>query len=147
MSWLGRILHNGCERTTTLGRAVKGLGIGTLVGTGLVTVVSAFVMGPLAIFAAIVAFFIWGFGLFVVATPGWVLLNWLGARCQPAAVMYGFGLTFVAVLAYVWLEDTIGFEPDHLTGTLLGAGLLATAGGIVGWVVAKVAYTPPVQEA
>ena len=147
MSWLGQIFHNGCERTTTVGRAAMGLAIGTLVGTGLVTVVSVFTMGPLAIFAAIVSFFVWAFGLLVIATPGWVLLNWLGARCQPAAVMYGFGLTFATVLAYDWNQAPTSLEPDRLTATLLGAGLVAAGGGIVGWVVAKVAYSPPVLEA
>ena len=140
MTWLGRILHSGCERTTTLGRAAKGLAVGTLVGTGLVTVVAAFVMGPLAIVAAVVAFFVWGFGLFVIATPGWALLYWLGARCQPAAVMYGFGLTFATVLAYLLVDAPCPPEPDHLTNSLMMAVAVGLAGAIVGWVVAKVAF-------
>ena len=143
MSWLGQIFHNGCERTTTVERAVTGLVMGALVGAGLVTVFSIFVLGPLAIFAGILSFFVWGFGLFAIATPGWWVLYRLGARCQTAAVIYGGGLSFLTVGAWVWIPGLIyGADFSVMTKILPFAGVMGLAGAIVGWVVAKVAYEP-----
>lgn len=145
---LGWIFHTGCERTTTSGRAAMGLTAGALVGAMLVTL-AIFIpslttnMGLVTLaglFVFPIAFGSWGVGL-LLSLPGWWLLHRLGARCQTAAVLYGFGFTFVVLLAM----GTEGFRDTPPNGWVLAlgwAGIMAVAGAVVGWVVAKVAYEP-----
>lgn len=151
MTWLGRIFHQGCERTTTVGRAAKGLAIGTLLGGGLTVLawwsaVAVFDgLGGMGMIVAIVAsplvLIVWAIGLFVVAAPGWAALHTLGARCQQAAMIYGGSLTLGAALAYLWWDGT---HLDRLIA-LPTTCVFGPIGIAVGWVVAKVAYEPAPQ--
>jgi hypothetical protein len=147
MTWLGQIFHHGCERQTTVDRAVKGLAIGALTGAAIVSLF-ALPLGPLAIFVFVFAFVIWVAGLFLVAAPGWWMLHRLGARCQQAAMIYGGGLTFFVVSAWVWIPGLIyGAAMSQMMQILPFAGLMTIPGIIVGWVVANVAYSPPATAA
>ena len=149
MTLLGRIFHTGCERTTTKGRAAKGLAVGTLLGGGLTSLAWASAvavfdgLGGIGIVVAIVAtpvvLIVWAVGLFLIGAPGWAVLHALGARCQQAAMIYGGGLTLTVLLAFLFWDSA------HVDRSVALAAIcvLGPVGVAVGWVVAKIAYAPP----
>lgn len=143
----GRILHQRCERETTLGRAAFGLLGGAATGGVLTSLLHAAVgvaggIGGAAITWSVrvfaISFLVWLIGLVVIASPGWWALHRLGARSQDAAMIYGGGLTFV-VLAMLSVG---GANPAGLTG----AAIMAGVGVAVGWLVARLAYGRPAQN-
>lgn len=104
---------------------------------------------------------IWGLGL-LFAIPGWLLLHRWGVRSRLVAAGYGALLTFVVVLAVLTggfdlippapgssFSASVGDVPTVIENRLTAQGwinaahdaaMVAIAGAMVGWVVARVAY-------
>lgn len=145
MTVLGRIFHQGCERTTSGGPAAGGLVVGAAVGaaaTLVILVIPSLMSGGVVMLITSVVMFpalftVWLVGA-ALAAPGWFVLHKLGARCQQAAMIYGAALTSLATVAGLRLLSGEFYPWQHFAMTVAA---MALVGALVGWIVAKIAYT------
>lgn len=77
---------------------------------------------------------IWGVGLIFVGCPIWALLERLGTRGPLTAALSG--VVAVYAVGLLWFPSSI----EDAVGP--GRTLLAISGGMVGWVIERVAYRP-----
>jgi hypothetical protein len=90
---------------------------------------------------ALYVFGFWGFGLLAVGVPAWLLLHWFSARTCAVAVGASVPLTFVGMLLLDRYLDVT--DPVRL---LAHAGLVAVIGGLVGYVIWRLAYGTPTKR-
>ena len=87
---------------------------------------SGLIIGILAFFFATI---IWALGLFIVGTPVWRVLHWLGLRGPVTASVTGFVLAGGAIALIAW-------------EAWMGIGLNAVLGAVIGHIVWRKAYRP-----
>ena len=87
---------------------------------------SGLIIGVLAFFFATI---IWALGLFIVGTPAWRVLHWLGLRGPVTASVTGFVLAGGAIALIAW-------------EAWMGIGLNAVLGAVIGHIVWRKAYRP-----